>query len=64
MTPKQEAVLRELADEGYAIINFTPDELGDAPPKKVEETCLAFGCGIIYELARETSTLWEGEPSE
>lgn len=35
---------------GYAVIIWTPEELGDAPPRKVEDRSIEFGWEIIDDL--------------
>jgi hypothetical protein len=42
MTPQQIKTIQELRTEGYAIIIWTPEELGDVEPEWVEE------CSISY----------------
>ena len=50
MTDKQLKVLRELASEGYAVIVWTPKELGDIDPQYVEERSIEFGHQIIEDM--------------
>ncbi len=45
--------MRELRDLGYAICIFTPDELRDAKPHKVEDELISAGWEIIDALATE-----------
>ena len=39
MTPEQNAVLRELQAEGYALCVFTPEELEGVKPKSSRMPC-------------------------
>lgn len=47
MNEEQLKVIRELRQEGYAIIIWTPEELEDADPGKVEDRSKEFGWEII-----------------
>ena len=47
LNKKQTAVLRELTDEGYAVILWTPEELGDVNPAKLEDRSIEFGWQYI-----------------
>jgi len=47
LNKKQTAVLRELTDEGYAVILWNPEELGDVSPVKLEERSIEFGWQYI-----------------
>ena len=47
MNKKQIAVLRELTDEGYAVILWNPEELGDVSPVRLEERSIEFGWQYI-----------------
>jgi hypothetical protein len=50
MTKSQREALTQLANEGYAIILWTPEELGNAPVRKVEEMSIQAGYDIIESL--------------
>jgi hypothetical protein len=50
MTKEQLKVLREMRHEGYAVIVWTPEELGEANPRRVEDRSIELGWGIIADL--------------
>lgn len=50
MKPEQFKVLQELRHEGYAVITWTPEEVGDANPRKVEDCSIEQGWEIISGL--------------
>jgi hypothetical protein len=50
MTPEQLKTLRDLSHAGYAIIIWTPEELGDANPRKVEDRLIELGHEVIGDL--------------
>lgn len=50
MTNEQLKILRELASEGYAVIVWTPEELGDADPQYVEDRSIEFGHQLIEDM--------------
>jgi hypothetical protein len=35
--------LREMRSEGYAVIVWTPEELGETDPDWVEDCCISYG---------------------
>ncbi len=45
--------IKELAAEGYAIILWTPEELNEASPSKVEERLIELGWEVIESLQGE-----------
>ena len=53
MNTEQLNALRQLRDEGYAIVVFTPDELGDACPDDVESRLIELGWDVIDTLRQE-----------
>jgi hypothetical protein len=42
LTGKEQAVLRGLRDRGYAVIVWTPEELGDVNPEVIEDACIGY----------------------
>lgn len=42
-------VLREMRDEGYAVIVWTPDEMGDVDPGGLEEASISFGIDYLID---------------
>ena len=56
MTNEQLNVIRELTDQGYAVIIWTPEELGNASVKDIQDRSIELGHDIIHSL-----TDWEDE---
>lgn len=56
MKAKHMEALRELRDEGYAVIVWNPDELRGASPGDVEDRSVEFGNDVIDCLATEPET--------
>ena len=56
MNKAETTALRGLTDQGYAVIVWTPEELGNASTKDVENRSIELGFEII-----ETLTNWEDE---
>lgn len=54
MTAVQIAVLAELRHAGYAVITWTPEELRDANPRRVEDRSIELGWEIINDLASDS----------
>lgn len=50
MNKEQIKVLRELKNEGYAIVVITPEELETANPDKVEDRLVELSWDIIGDL--------------
>ena len=50
MTNEQREVINQLRLAGYAIIVWTPEELGDASPKRVEDRSVELGWDVINDL--------------
>jgi len=50
MTTAQMDVIRELRNEGYAVIVWTPEELGDASAGRVQDSSIETGYQIIENL--------------
>ena len=42
--------VRELRDEGYAVIIWTPEELGDCSPDVLEDLSIERGWEVIEQL--------------
>lgn len=47
MTPEQIAVIRQLRAAGYAVCIFTPDEMQDSKPHRVEDAMCEGGWNQI-----------------
>lgn len=47
MTEEQIKVIGELRDSGYAVVIFTPDELGDADPENLEDILVERGWAFL-----------------
>jgi hypothetical protein len=56
MTNEQRNVIRELTNQGYAVIIWTPEELGNASVKDIQDRSIELGHDIINSL-----TDWEDE---
>jgi hypothetical protein len=56
MTNEQLNVIRELTNQGYAVIIWTPEELGNASVKDIQDRSIELGHDIINSL-----TDWEDE---
>jgi len=50
MNREQRRALASLTDEGYAVIVWTPEELGDVSARLVEDRCIELGHQIIDDL--------------
>lgn len=42
LTDMEQAVLRGLRDRGYAVIVWTPEELGDVNPEVIEDASIGY----------------------
>jgi hypothetical protein len=51
MTNEQIKVLNELTFAGYAVVVWTPEEIGDLNPRKVEDRVIELGNEVIYSLS-------------
>lgn len=51
LSPSQLTALQELANDGWAVVVWAPEELGDASPIDVEDRSIEIGHQIIEELA-------------
>jgi len=49
MTAEQQRVIAELGHEGYAVIIWTPEELGEVNPSSIEERSIELGWQIIED---------------
>lgn len=50
LTDDEVEVLKGLTDRGFAVIVFTPDELKEASPKRVEEALISEAWDVIELL--------------
>jgi hypothetical protein len=50
MTNEQIKILNELTFAGYAVVVWTPEEIGDLNPRKVEDRVIELGNEVIYSL--------------
>jgi len=50
MTNEQLEVIRALRHEGFAVIIWTPEELGTADPRRVEDRSIELGWDVIDTL--------------
>jgi len=42
LTDKEQSVLRALRDRGFAVIVWTPEELGDVNPEVIEDASISY----------------------
>lgn len=49
MKDEWKKVLREMRDEGYAVIVWTPEELGDVDPDWVMDASISYGNEYLIE---------------
>jgi hypothetical protein len=47
MNREQLNVIRELTNQGYAVIIWTPEELGNVSANWVEEMSISYGCEYL-----------------
>ena len=57
MTQQQQQAIDELRHCGYAVIVWTPEELGEANPRRVEDRSVELGWDIITDLGGPEPTL-------
>ena len=50
MNESQDKSLQELRHAGYGVIIWTPEEIGDANPRKVEDRLIEMGWQVIEDL--------------
>jgi hypothetical protein len=48
--PVVQAAIHSLRQAGYAVVTFTPDEIGDADPWRVEDRLVELGNQVIVDL--------------
>lgn len=51
LSPSQLTALQELVSDGWAVIIWTPEELGNASAVEVEDRLIDIGHQIIAEMA-------------
>jgi hypothetical protein len=54
MTPAQQQAIHSLRDEGYLVIIWTPEELGDVDESHIEDALIERGNDMIEMLRGET----------
>jgi len=47
LTAKEAKVIRGITDRGFAVIIWTPDELGSVDPERMEELSIDYGWSVI-----------------
>lgn len=47
MTPEQQAVINQLRTEGYAVVIWTPDEVGDKNIRHLEDVVISCGSEFL-----------------
>lgn len=50
LNQEERDVINALRNKGYAIIVWTPEELGSANPRRVEDRSIELGHGVIDDL--------------
>lgn len=55
MNEEQINTLRSLCSDGYAVIVWTPEELGDVPARLIEDRSIEYGSQIIADLTEDES---------
>ena len=50
-------VIREMRGDGYAVIVWTPDEMGDADPHWVEDCSISYGHEYLIPVKDVTEEL-------
>jgi len=53
MKKEWQDALNAMRDEGYCVIVWTPEELGDVDPGHVEDVCIERGNNMIESLKSE-----------
>jgi hypothetical protein len=55
MKEEWKQALREMKAEGYAVIVWTPDEMGDIDPEWIEDASISYGNEYLidYEFAKK-----------
>ena len=55
MKPEQMRAIQDLQDQGYAVIVWTPEELGEADPIWVEEMSISYGSEYLIPKKEQTA---------
>ena len=55
MNHEQLNVIRELTDQGYAVIIWTPEELGNISARWVEKMSISYGCEYLIPQEKDES---------
>jgi hypothetical protein len=50
LTEEELTTLRAIRDKGFAVVIFTPEELQNVPPSKLEDDLIALGWDTIDTL--------------
>lgn len=53
MTPLQIQTLRELRAAGYAVIIWTPEELGETHPSDVEDASISYASDYLIQATND-----------
>jgi hypothetical protein len=53
LTNEEKEVLRSLRLRGFAVIVWTPEELGDVSPESVEDASISYACDYLLEAIEE-----------
>lgn len=53
MKPEQIQTLRDLRAEGYAVIIWTPEELGDTHPSDVEDASISYASDYLIQKTND-----------
>jgi len=53
MNPYQFKMIKDLRNEGYAIVWFEPSELNGVNPRELEDSMTEFGYGAMETLSEE-----------
>lgn len=56
MTPEQQKAIDTLRDEGYLVILWTPEELGDIDESHIEDALIERGNEMIEDLRQDIAT--------
>ncbi len=55
MTPEQIRTIQDLQSAGYAVIVWTPEELGAISPEWVEEMSISYGSEYLIKQSEESA---------
>jgi len=53
LTNEEKEVLRSLRLRGFAVIVWTPEELGDVSPESVEDASISYAWNYLLEFTEE-----------